>query len=629
MGKSLLKFIATPSLYKLWVLLAFVMMTSSVSAKSGKGVFTYFASADDEVSDETSLGLGSSTKVGEVYDVAIYVPAKLAGKKIENISFLLLKSDVLNNVKVWASTKLPTSASAADIFCQDATKMQAYTSGRSYGDISGDYVVPKGGCYVGYSFAIKTKISNAAKYPIAIDEGPGKEGSLFLKTSSVMKSWQNLSVTYDCNSTIAVTLSGNDFFDNAVQFDNTHFKELTTMQDVDKVKLTSSLFGNALNPVNSVSYVVKDLTTGKTYPEETISFETALHLFEWEDVEFDIPNEDKGAHLYQLTLTKVNGVANESAENIVCTGSVLSLEKTEKRKVLEEEFTGTWCGWCPTGIVGMEKCQAQYPDSWIGIAIHGDDELYSTDFDDLLAYVTSFPSANLDRSGDVYPYSANEEIENFLNNPSEASVNVKATWNEDQTKINVSSDVTFNVDREEAPYGVAYVLVGDDIDGGSNCYQSNYLSGEELEEGEEDLEPWVSMDSKVKMNFNHVGIAAKDIANGVDGSIVAPIKAGVTQHHSTEFDLTNGIKSYYGVNLIQDKSKLKVVAILINRDNGRVVNAEETTIDDYSTGINGVATTQDNSVVGIYTIDGKKLNAMVKGVNILKMSNGKVIKVMK
>lgn len=81
--------------------------------------------------------------------------------------------------------------------------------------------------------------------------------------------------------------------------------------------------------------------------------------------------------------------------------------------------------------------------------------------------------------------------------------------------------------------------------------------------------------------------------------------------------------------MIQDKSKLKVVAILINRNNGKIVNAEQTAISDYSTGIEQTITNEKASVVERYSVDGKKLNHATKGINILKLSNGKVIKVVK
>ena len=46
-----------------------------------------------------------------------------------------------------------------------------------------------------------------------------------------------------------------------------------------------------------------------------------------------------------------------------------------------------------------------------------------------------------------------------------------------------------------------------------------------------------------------------------------------------------------------------------------------------TTGIVRIATESNSTIVGIYTIDGLRLTAPVKGINILKLSNGKVKKV--
>lgn len=401
------------------------------------------------------------------------------------------------------------------------------------------------------------------------------------------------------------------------------FDEFVALKNQGAV-FSTAIASQGINPIESVTYEVKDLTTGNTITEKTLNLSSPVKAFGEQTLSFTIPNSVADARQYQVTLTKVNGVANECTGNVAISGTVLTIETSAKRKVLEEEYTGTWCGYCPIGIVGMERCKKQYPDSWIGIAIHGSDYLTSNDFSSLLNNVSSYPSANLDRRESIYPLYATLYMDQLLQNPSEAALQVSASWNETMDKINVTSSTTFQMDRSDAPYGVAYVLVGDGIDGGENCYQSNYLSGYSYDDA--DLQAWANKGSQVKITYDHVGIAAKDILNGMDGSVKAPIVAGQAQQHSTTFDLTNGIKSVYNVELIQDKSKLSVVAILINRNNGTIVNAEQTTISGYSTGIVPVESDQEAIVVDIYSIDGKKLSQPRQGVNILKLSNGKVIK---
>lgn len=48
-----------------------------------------------------------------------------------------------------------------------------------------------------------------------------------------------------------------------------------------------------------------------------------------------------------------------------------------------------------------------------------------------------------------------------------------------------------------------------------------------------------------------------------------------------------------------------------------------------NTGIDGVKTTSEVTVEGIYTIDGKRLSEMQSGVNIVRMSDGTTQKIIK
>lgn len=52
-------------------------------------------------------------------------------------------------------------------------------------------------------------------------------------------------------------------------------------------------------------------------------------------------------------------------------------------------------------------------------------------------------------------------------------------------------------------------------------------------------------------------------------------------------------------------------------------------VDDINNGINGVETEMENGNVSIYTVGGAKLNTLQKGINIVRLANGKTIKVIK
>ena len=69
-----------------------------------------------------------------------------------------------------------------------------------------------------------------------------------------------------------------------------------------------------------------------------------------------------------------------------------------------------------------------------------------------------------------------------------------------------------------------------------------------------------------------------------------------------------------------------VVALLLDKKTGAIVNAGRARVTG-STGIEDVTTGTEATVVARYTVNGVQVSAPVKGVNILKMSDGTTRKV--
>ena len=76
--------------------------------------------------------------------------------------------------------------------------------------------------------------------------------------------------------------------------------------------------------------------------------------------------------------------------------------------------------------------------------------------------------------------------------------------------------------------------------------------------------------------------------------------------------------------IYQDKNKLEVVAFVIDGKTKEVINACKTKVKSYAehTGISDVTTATDSAPVTYYGVDGKRLNAPQKGLNIVRLSNG-------
>ena len=79
--------------------------------------------------------------------------------------------------------------------------------------------------------------------------------------------------------------------------------------------------------------------------------------------------------------------------------TTVSAETYYPRKIVMEEETGTWCGWCVRGIETIERMHTKYPDNFIAIALHTSDRMSNPEnYSELTARLTSVPSCFFNRS---------------------------------------------------------------------------------------------------------------------------------------------------------------------------------------------------------------------------------------
>ena len=121
-----------------------------------------------------------------------------------------------------------------------------------------------------------------------------------------------------------------------------------------------------------------------------------------------------------------------------------------------------------------------------------------------------------------------------------------------------------------------------------------------------------------------LGTGARDIADGVKNSVNPVIQAGEEQMFKYKANI-NAITNA----LIQDKTKVKVVALLIDRSSSLIVNAAQTVVSDYDpTSMERLNAVTSEGEGVIYDLNGRKLSAPQKGINIIRMSDGMSRKVL-
>lgn len=365
---------------------------------------------------------------------------------------------------------------------------------------------------------------------------------------------------------------------------------------------------------------------GKELMSKNYVLTNPLNRMEGTTIEIDVPPHTQVSETDLLfTITKVNGELNSANFNYATLPRV-TVTKVPRRKVVVEEYTGMWCGFCPRGIALMENLAHKYGDDFIGIAIHTGgraDPLTCTDYAWKALDYRSRPSLDMNRNLLLGYFKAQTEFEEEHSKGADMDVEVSAVWDKEKNNITVTPRVTFCVNRDEAPYGFAYVLTEDGMSN-PNWVQYNNFSGSTADRGvTKEFDYFIDAPRGIRnLENNFVAIAAEGVKAPLTGYINTPIKADEPQSHTYIF------KNISNKKIIQDKSKLKVCVLLINKTTGRIENAAKCTISEPNTTAISSLSQGEGQVVETarYTLDGRRITTPQKGVNIVKYSDGRVSK---
>ena len=407
-----------------------------------------------------------------------------------------------------------------------------------------------------------------------------------------------------------------------------------------------TLTNNGKNGIQNFTYEVA--INGEKVDEKTITLDTPVeNILGKKTIDLTFPTGTKsGVQNIVVTITKINGQPNELTA--VAKGVMFVLSESAKMKPLIEEFTGTWCGWCTRGWVALEMLTNDFKDDAVIYAVHNGDPMEIDAFVPIVNYYgNGFPSMSINRTSTIDPYYGSEEYDYYvkydvqaaMEGLAPASIDVKAVWaNEAKTKINIETETKVMYDEAESSLGIGYVLIADGLKGtGRDWAQANYYSTES--EVGEDLDKLTKMDDYIiGMEYNHVAVAGWGVEHGVEGSISGAIKAGQPIVGTFVADLDGLLigtdrtsedpdDHVTVLDLIKDKN-LKVVAYVVNKVTGEVLNADEVTLPaEYDA--TGIQTISDytNSVSARYNAAGQLITTPQKGLNIIKLSTGKTIKV--
>ena len=339
-----------------------------------------------------------------------------------------------------------------------------------------------------------------------------------------------------------------------------------------------------------------------------------------------------GEHKIVAKVTKINGetpTENVSDDNAEASFYVYS-ESLPRQMNLIEEYTSTLCMYCPLGHQLFEKW-AKSRNDLIIVANHNSgmgktDPMITTESDLLaMAFPTSgMPSAafnrfyNADEGAVNFPVGYNSSyhemlidqtlnpfIEQTNSIPTFAAVDLKADYNENTRQLNI------NVSGEAVADFKTFV--------GEDAVLTVYLLEDSI------VATQKCPDYSIDKEYVHNHVLRDVVSKNVFGDA---INWTDDTHYSNDFTVTlDGSWNVKNMNVVAFisrpvKEESDVTDMWVN-------NANITRVLSGETGINGIVNGgEDVKEVARYSIDGTRIYAPVKGINIIKMSDGTTKKVM-
>ena len=602
-------------------------VTSQLPLNEDEYWWGYFDGSLDKVQ---MIGMGGNSVFPQTYLGATCIPAgtkDMDGKSIQGMSFSFPSSKNITDVKIWISTSLPATAEDATEGWTNVGKVTGYNvENDQINEVRFDkpYTMDTSkDIYVGYQFTVSKDEGQFDQYPVFTTGEESHPKGLMVKVGTDGE-WADYQEYGFGDLAVRMLMGGGKFEKDKVEVTESFGSVFSAKNTEASIPMeVKNMGGNGFTSLGLTIDIAGSKQEVTFTPDSKVSGIEKIYAF---DLKVNAPAEI-GTFPVTITIDKVNGVANNAANNKV-TGELVVISRIVERKVLFEEFTATWCGFCPRGAVGLEKAEQVYGDNIVPIAVHYQDEMDCTDYYSLVkATVGGFPGSHINRTFmDVDPYfgktgskmfGVGELIDQCMAEVPYAEVIADATIDGDV--LIAKSDVRF-LYSGDIKCAVGYVITADSLYNDAWWQGNNYSGAKGLSE-EPLFDKWVNADKKAKgVVYNDVAITAIGVEKGANASLPTTVVADEPNVNEVKFNLND-------YPIIQDRSKLNLCVYVIDRNTGRVVNADKKALSS-STGIENVtADGVDATETERYTIDGRRIYAPEKGVNIVKYSDGHVKKI--
>ncbi|MFT5822653.1 MAG: thiol-disulfide isomerase/thioredoxin [Crocinitomix sp.] len=234
------------------------------------------------------------------------------------------------------------------------------------------------------------------------------------------------------------------------------------------------------------------------------------------------------------TVSNINGGgSDDDGDDDVKVETLNPIVAAAGRVVIGEEATGTWCGWCPRGAVFLEQMAHDYPDHFVGVAVHNGDPMTVDAYDEAIGdFISGYPSMLVDRGADIDPSAVEASFLDQVVIDPKAVLTVGSDYVDGATSMNVSVTADF-VDGITGDYRLALIVTEDGVTGTASGYnQANYYSGG----GSGVMGGYESLANPVPaadMVYDHVARTILPSFGGMAGSFPASVASG--ESHTVSF----------------------------------------------------------------------------------------------
>ena len=383
---------------------------------------------------------------------------------------------------------------------------------------------------------------------------------------------------------------------------------------------------------------VAELTLPKdgSISDEYVKLGATLDLSEY--------NLENGAHVLGVKVKKVNGEdpSGDTSDDLAAAQFRVYTETTPRQYNLVEQFTSTSCVYCPRGYEALRALAKSRKDvAWV--AVHGDldpkkpDPYTNSNAEPLLGYSTSgYPSANFNRfnlgGNQLATNIATEDYNGFatqMGNLLDQEDEIAPSVVNLQMETNLT--VGDNPNLKDATLNIT--VTGKGVKGAGKILEGATLGLYVTENGVKSKQyspsGWIG-------TYNHENVLRVIGTQNPWGDVIT--------WNGDEFVMSYEVtipKKQYNYN--ENKNTLNAVAFVslpfvVTVDGKNYYNADLNNVwvnqcqflelpKGQATAIKGVETSENATVVARYAADGSEVSAPVKGINILKLSDGTTRKV--